>query len=76
MKDCTHCKYADWQRTQAGKMHPSGDGKCTFPWKLPPLPAAMYWMTRDGPTPNGGYVNRREELKAHCTYYMDARNEH
>ena len=76
MKTCTHCKYANWKRTPAGKLHPSGEGKCTFPWKLPPLPASMYWVTRDGPTPNGGYVNRREELKDHCTYYLDARNDH
>jgi len=75
MKNCTHCKYVVWKRTPAGKLHPSGEGKCTFPWKLPPLPASMYWVTRDGPTPNGGYVNRREELKDHCTYYKDARNE-
>ena len=67
MKNCTHCKYANWHRTQAGKLHPSGEGKCTFPWKLPPLPASMYWMT--GPSPYGGHINRREELKEHCTYY-------
>ena len=30
MKNCTDCKYADWQRTAAGKLHPSGDGECTY----------------------------------------------
>ena len=72
MKDCTHCKYATWKRTPAGKLHPSSEGKCTFPWKLPPLPASMHWMSTNGPMPFGGYISRRERLKEHCTYYYMA----
>jgi len=67
MKNCLNCKYADWRKTASGKMHPSGDGHCTFQWKSPPLPASMYWLVQ--PSPYGGQINRREELKDHCTYY-------
>ena len=67
MNDCTHCKYADWKRTGSGRLHPSGDGKCTFPWKLPQIPACMYWLTP--PSPMGGTINRRQMLKDHCPYF-------
>lgn len=69
MKNCTHCKYAEWQRTAAGKLHPSGDGKCEYPWKMPPLPQSMYWIGRNPPTPNGRHISRKTELKDHCAYY-------
>jgi hypothetical protein len=69
VKDCTDCKHAAWRTTAAGKLHPSGDGKCSYPWKLPPLPASMYWISGGGPTPFGGRISRREPLKDHCTYY-------
>ena len=67
MKNCTECKHAKWQRTAAGKQHPSGDGRCGYPYKIPPLPASMYWITVH--TPCGGQINRREELKEHCPYF-------
>lgn len=67
MKNCTGCKYAEWKRTKSGKLHPSGDGECTFPWTMPPLPAAKYWVDR--PFPYGGYIHRRRELKDHCVYF-------
>jgi hypothetical protein len=72
MKNCTDCKHAEWKRTAAGSLHPSGDGECKYPYKLPPLPASMHWMgwaKATGPTPVGGFINRREELRDHCTYY-------
>ena len=67
MKDCTDCRHAAWKRTSTGRSHPSGDGRCQYPWKLPPLPASMFWISL--PSPNGGHINRRELLKDHCTYY-------
>ena len=69
MKSCKGCKYADWRRTSSGRLHPSGDGECRYPYKVPALPASMYWM---GPTPSpcGGFINRRLELKEHCRYYV------
>ena len=70
MKHCTDCKHAEWRRTASGRLHPSGDGKCTVPYKVPPLPACMYWLMT--PTPMGGRINRKQELRDHCTYYAQS----
>jgi len=67
MKNCTHCRHASWNKTAAGKLHPSGDGHCTFPVKIPVLPAAFHWLTT--PHPLGGRINRREELRNDCPRY-------
>jgi len=67
MKNCTDCKHAYWQRTAAGKLHPSGAGQCTKEYRQPPLPASMYWITL--PYVSGGHINRGEDLKTHCTYF-------
>lgn len=67
MKNCTDCKYANWQRTDAGKLHPSGAGRCTAEYKLPPPPASMYWLVP--PYLRGGNINRRRALDEDCTYF-------
>lgn len=70
MKNCTHCKHADWKRNVAGNLHPSGDGMCKYEYKLPPLPASMYWPSYMGPiAPRGGSINRRKALSDHCVYW-------
>lgn len=68
MKSCRTCKYAAWKRTINGRLHPSGVGNCSFPWKMPPIPASMYW-TGGFPIPAGGLINRKGELGEHCAYY-------
>lgn len=75
MKNCTHCKYAQWDRTATGRLSPTGAGRCGYEYKLPPLPQAMYWgwsIGTAGPKPAGGRINRREELKEHCAYWAPA----
>lgn len=67
MKDCTHCKWAAWDRTAAGKLHPLGGGECTYKIVVRQLPAAFYWVFN--PHHSGGFITRRRELKTHCTYY-------
>ena len=59
---CMDCKLADWQRTAAGKLHPSGDGQCR--WVMPELrlPVSMYFVG-GRTTPSGGYINRRDEWR-------------
>lgn len=69
MKSCVNCKYAEWERTKAGKLHPSGEGVCKYPWKCPPLPASMYWLWIREPTPCGGSISRKNELKDDCPYF-------
>jgi len=55
MKSCAGCEYALWGRTNAGKLHPSGDGTCTFKVKIPPLPVSMFWdYAGNKPRASGG----------------------
>ena len=72
MKNCNDCIYAEWKRTKAGRLHPSGDGRCTYPIKIPKLPPCYYFLHY--PNPLGGYINRRTELKEHCTYYQQKKD--
>jgi hypothetical protein len=40
--------------------------------KIPALPAAFFWPGYSGsgtPSPNGGYINRRQDHDDHCPYY-------
>ena len=62
MKTCVGCKYAQWKTTVSGRLHPSGDGKCEYPYKVPELPASMYWSVYY-PSPYGGDINRHKEVK-------------
>lgn len=65
MKTCSTCQFAEWHRTKVGRLHPDGDGRCT--WIAPEfkIPKAMYWM---GSTkPMGGYIDRNNpERYAGC----------
>ena len=72
MKDCTHCKHAQWERTKAGRLHPSGYGMCGLKNKiqLPPLPACMRWPLAK---PFGGRINRHEDLRTDCAFYERAK---
>lgn len=59
--DCTTCRFATWIRTAAGRLHPSGDGKCA--WQVPAIrvPRAFYWISGTAmPRPAGGDINRRK----------------
>ena len=69
MKNCTDCKWALWDTTAAGRLHPGGDGRCKYPYNVPALPQAFHWMYHGTPEPLGGHINRRTDLKDHCTYY-------
>lgn len=67
MKNCKDCKHAIWKRTAAGQLHPSGAGQCKYPWKMPELPVAFYWITRPGPS--GGFIERQRDHAEHCAYW-------
>lgn len=69
MKNCTDCKYADWDTAKNGRLHPSGDGQCKYPLRIPDLPQSMYWVG-SAPKPCGGHINRRSDLKDHCAYFV------
>ena len=69
MKNCTDCNFAEWSRAKNGRLHPSGDGFCKYPYKLPKLPASMYWLGHTEPIPKKRWINRREEFEEHCVYF-------
>ena len=69
MKNCTHCKYALWDRRDGGNLHPSGRGSCEFPWKMPKLTASMSWALGIEPKPYLGFISRKSELREDCPYF-------
>ncbi len=67
MKFCDNCKWAEWKRTAAGKLHPDRAGRCQFEIKIPVLPLAFRWgYQTTKPNISGGYIQRKEELPDHC----------
>jgi len=71
VKNCTGCKYAEWEKTKANRLHPSGSGRCMYKYKIPQLPASMYWTHDTGPRPYGGFINRNVDNDTHCVYYTE-----
>lgn len=67
MKKCDECKYANWKRTKAGKLHPDKAGKCEFLVKPAAVPSAFYYII--DPILHGGFIYRGEELKRNCPTY-------
>jgi hypothetical protein len=58
---CMECRFAEWARTKNGRLHPDGNGKCT--WRIPeiPIPRAFTINFRYAdviPQPAGGYITR------------------
>jgi hypothetical protein len=72
MKTCKGCGYAKWAMTADGRLHPSGVGQCTYVWKLPALPASMFWLTGREPAPLKVSIDRHAELAKHCPYWKPA----
>lgn len=63
MRGCLDCAFANWNKTVSGRLHPSGDGRCT--WTMPEIqvPKSMYYLAsadnrRLVPRPIGGQINR------------------
>ncbi len=70
MKTCLGCKYAEWKKNKDGRLHPSGDGKCTYSYIVPEPPKAFYFFSNYIPRPCGGHINRRgKEFNDHCIYW-------
>jgi hypothetical protein len=65
---CDHCRYADWERTKSGNLHPDGSGRCAFVWVAPELPKSFYWIS-GGQTPAGGFIERGDNKTDGCAYY-------
>lgn len=68
---CDDCKFASWERTSNGRLHPGKSGRCTrlsiHPLDMT-LPAAFYWVSMATPSPSGGWIERGAELKSDCDF--------
>ncbi len=69
MKNCKGCAWAEWRRTANGRLHPSGDGKCTYIIRVVALPACANGR---GTPVICRYINRNHEFKDHCMAYTRA----
>ena len=72
MKECLNCKYAKWHRSKNGRLHPSGEGECTYRYKPQPLPNAFFWLFNTA-HPLGGQINRKKQYEKDCPYFQDER---
>ena len=41
---CLKCEFARWHKTPASRLHPDGQGKCTYQPPHVPTPAVRYWV--------------------------------
>jgi len=69
MKNCTGCKYAKWDITKSGRLHPSGKGACQYKFKIPVLPECLFWLGGIAPEPYSCRINRKRTLNDNCAYY-------
>lgn len=61
MNTCINCRFAKWDRTESGRLSPSGSGRCI--WQMPQIkvPKAMY---HHAPLkPSGGYIDRHDPAR-------------
>lgn len=72
MKICDKCKFAEWDTTANGRLHPKRGGRCKKEVKIV-LPQAFY-TTGGGINVYGGFIERGRELKDHCVYWQEAAN--
>ena len=61
---CLTCKLAEWKRTENGRLHPNGQGKCRWKPAHIPTPKAWNWGWRHyteltQPVPRWGEIDRR-----------------
>ena len=68
---CMTCQFANWRKTASGKMHPTGEGKCTYALSEMIIPASYYWIgfREKGPMPSGGRIDRRAPFSRRCPTY-------
>ncbi|QRE00493.1 hypothetical protein [Burkholderia phage BCSR129] len=67
---CHGCKYADWDRTKAGSLHPNGGGRCVFPDPpLPDLPAVKSWGWGGNPRVTGWSISRHNAEPQTCNTF-------
>lgn len=73
---CETCKFANWRRTDAGRLHPSGEGRCTwrktFRVSGSTAGAKLYTGFGEPITAIGGHISRKKgaEFPAKCDTFQ------
>lgn len=59
MNTCLNCGYAQWQRTLANRLNPTGNGRCTWipHWVIS---KAFHFIKGDPHSLGGGLINRKD----------------
>jgi hypothetical protein len=66
---CTECAHAHWKKTDKGRLHQSGDGKCVVKIAaLPTLSKCMSWAIT--PRHIGGWINRWRANYSDCPLFQ------
>ena len=71
---CLTCNLAEWHRTDNGRLHPNGEGKCG--WKPIHIPTPAAWRWGNGstkqPIPEWGWIDHRPYRPiAECETYEE-----
>lgn len=75
-RDCTTCGLAQWKVTKAGRLHPSGDGRCGWQMPVVAIASAFYYHGFSGrdrkaaPAPSGGHIERHSPY-TDCPTWME-----
>lgn len=80
---CDKCKWANWNRTKNGRLHPDKGGRCTKEVVIPELPLAFHYLgsypvprVNCGPHKpswlySGGFIYRGKKHNNICVYYEE-----
>ncbi len=75
--NCLTCKFAEWDKTANGRLHPNKQGQCKYEIPKIIIPKAFYFFSSGDQKPCGGYIYRDKPLTDCPTYqpiqsYLDS----
>lgn len=69
--NCVDCVFASWKRTGAGRLHPSGDGTCTWRQTVAlPRVGGTSWYRANPLEIVGGFINRHDRPSTPCLTFV------
>lgn len=68
VQKCVDCEFASWKKTAAGRLHPNGEGICTYVVEFPMLPRAQCYTLK--PSVSYRYINRKDTPVKPCPVFV------
>jgi len=62
---CDGCRYAEWKRDKAGRLHSDQSGTCCYKVEVPQIPNALFVLPKAAWS-YGGKIVRGREWKRPC----------